>query len=227
VRWWLNNGGTNWRLLAGVKCDWEYYDGDGYVKVSYVDYPASNADGLVRNYNSNFTTARDALTGNFHNDSNAYYTPAIATYYSGGVYNIYRTFLYFNLFYAWAGITGVELHLKASDDGLTGYYAVGVQQGQQAASLSNDDYDAFTGALFGTFNINASPVDVNLTLNTDGFNYIESVRVAGGIAKLCLREYDHDYLNSSGGLGWGGYFGVYFSEQGVEADRPFLRLRYD
>jgi len=125
-----------------------------------------------------------------------------------------------------AGITAVELHLKASDDGSTGFYEVSVQEGTQGVALSNDDYDAFTGDLFGTFDVDASPKDINLTLNVDGFNYIESVRLVGGIAKLCLREYDHDYLNVSAGLGWGGYFGVYFSEA-IEADSPFLRLRYD
>lgn len=31
-RWWLFNESTKWRLLAGEKCSWEIYDGDGYIQ---------------------------------------------------------------------------------------------------------------------------------------------------------------------------------------------------
>lgn len=194
----------------------------------YYDYYSESEDGWVRNRNADFSTARDALTGDAYGDTDDYYEDAISVFNAGGYYNFYRSFLYFDLSSAPAGVTSVELHLKALLIDWQEYQSVYVQEGTQAASLSTADYDAFTGNPLGDFNVDndvVNPTIVNMPMNGTGLAYIQGV--IGGMAKLCLREYDHDFIDDDSWLGTGGDYGLYFSEAASEGDRPFLRLRYD
>jgi len=66
-----------------------------------------------------------------------------------------------------------------------------VQQGTQADILSVDDYDAFSGTEFGHTSGYAVNKWNEIVFNATGRDAINT----SGITKLCLREYDHDYLD--------------------------------
>jgi len=226
VRWWINSETNKWRLLAGVKCDWEYYD-DGYVKTAYLDYACDSADGWIKNTNVNWNTCRTAGTGDETNDdgSGFLYGGKIWAAHAAGNYIIHRTFLYFDLNGAPLGITGVELHVRAKSGG-SDPIAI-VQEGTQGSSLSNGDYDAFTGNEFGTFDPDTTEGDLSLTFNAFGYSYVEGIVGSGGIAKLCLREYAHDHQNLVVPDFYSYAVSIYLENDVHEEYRPFLRLRYD
>ena len=227
VRWWLNNGGTKWRMLAGTICSWEFYDGEGYPRVAFMDFVGDDDDGYIQYENANWTTCRTAPTGDLVNDDGSGFLYGIraTTEYNAVVYKIRRSFLFFDLAGAPMGITQVELYIKGKSGG--GDPLVLVQEGTQGKPLSTADYDAFTGSVFALLDPGTTDADYVVPLNFDGVYYMELVVALGGIAKFCLREYDHDF----GGLTVPAYYNYslmfYDNDYPTPAYRPFLRLRYD
>ncbi len=98
-----------------------------------------------------------------------------------------------------------------------------LQEGTQSDSLAWADYDAFTGSPFVT---QAWVIGSNiLTLSAAGLTYIQSK--FGNTAKLCMREYDHDYLNVAPSVGENFQAGLYWSGAAVAANRPKLTVTYE
>lgn len=62
------------------------------------------------------------------------------------------------------------------------------------------------------------------TMNVPGKIYIQGK--FGDTAKLCLREYDHDYLDVAPGVGEDFRSGLYWSGAAVAANRPKLTVTY-
>jgi hypothetical protein len=177
----------------------------------------SSNDGWVQALDkSTWQEARDAATGN---DSTRSGQNRYATAFGGYKpwdYNMGRAFFDFVLNQApGTVIVKAELHLYGYSNG--GISAC-VCQGTQSASLDRPDYDAFTGLLFDSIvSWNASGWNI-FDFNALGLAYINSIIT--GTAKICLREYDHDYLNVSTDALYLG--GVYFAEDATF--KPFLKL---
>ena len=97
---------------------------------------------------------------------------------------------------------------------------VSTQKGTQGAALSKDDYDSFTGSEYGhTANWSTSGYNT-LTYNAQGISDVNGL-VGSGEHKSCLREYTHDYLNSSSGTN--NYRnGGYYSDDTSGTKDPYL-----
>ena len=161
---------------------------------------STSKDGYVRQHNDyiSWSEAHDKSAGNSVNDSDGN-ADAIAKLevVSPQRPDIYRGFLPFDfsslptnktLFYARLTVVGVK-----KDSGTSPH--ITVQEGTQADTLTTDDYDAFTGSYFTLLTPPASQASFGNAFNSAGLTYLESK--VGGTAKLCLREYEHDYLNQS------------------------------
>lgn len=135
-------------------------------------------------------------------------------------YIVFRSFFDFDLsgIPEGASITWAKLTLKSY--GAETCIAI-IQEGTQSDTLDLPDYDAFTGALFDSLTWAAGSNE--FTLNTAGKTYIRSKFT--GTAKLCMREYNHDYLNAEPGVGESFQAGCYWSGAAA-ANRPKLEIRY-
>lgn len=147
---------------------------------------------------------------------------AIRARWQGIDTNIYRSFFDFDLSGIPAGATITECTLTLQSYG--GFTCdLSIQEGTQNDPLGTDDYDAFTGSLFDSKTwILGSNV---FTLNVPGQTYIQSK--FGATAKLCMREYPHDYLNISPANGEDFKAGLYWSGAAVAANRPKLTVTYE
>ena len=159
---------------------------------------STSKDGYVRQYNDyiSWSEAHDKTSGNAVGDSDstadAY---AKLENLSPQRPDICRGFLPFDfsslptnrtLFYAKLTVVGVKKDSGTSPK-------ITVQEGTQADTLTTDDYDAFTGSYFTLLEPPSSQATFGNTFNAAGLSYLESK--VGSTAKLCLREYDHDYLD--------------------------------
>ena len=150
---------------------------------------------------------------------------------STGYTLIARTFLYFDMSSIPAGVDIIAAKLK-----FFGYEAkrdyICVQQGLQGNDLQLNDFGRFTGPLLAapikyvdySYSSDWGLIPNEFDFNADGIAYLNSVK--GGTAKLVIREYEHDYLNTQPPAGAGHYTnGSYFSEAGGDLI-PFLEIAY-
>jgi len=155
-------------------------------------------DGVIfrRVWNSTWTNVRDnsfgiATTTTSRLSIYAGYEnpPAPLTYY----YHIGRAFLNFDLSSLSRTVTGVTLRIYSNNS--SDAIRMIVQKGTQGDStLIDDDYSSFEEPIFSDLTINSEYKSKNdFIFNEAGISYINSV--IGDKAKLCLREYAHDYLN--------------------------------
>lgn len=135
-------------------------------------------------------------------------------------YIIFRSFFDFDLsgIPEGASITWAKLTLQSYGAETCN---TGIQEGTQSDSLALADYDAFTGSLFDTLTW-AAGSNV-FTLNTAGKTYIRSKFTS--TAKLCMREYNHDYLDAAPGVGENFQAGCSWSGAAA-ANKPKLEIRY-
>jgi len=168
-----------------------------------------------------WTTIHGAATGNILFLGETETDTAIRARWQGIDMDIYRSFFDFDLSGIPAGAT-----LKVCKLTLQSYGAftcdASIQEGTQTGDPFGGDYSAFTGSLFGmkTWIIGSNV----FTLNVPGQIYIQSK--FGATAKLCMREYDHDYLNVSPADGEDFKAGLYWSGAAVAANRPKLTITY-
>ncbi len=175
--------------------DWEE---DGNLKVIL----SGTDDGGVDNYENgaaNWSLLHDATDGDSINLNPAFYQAPVVNYDSGFEdWYLRRTFIHFDLDnLSGKQIVGAELHVRGWTEGSGD--PCSVQQGTHAIPPTTADYDSFTGTLFGLVSSWAISDWNVFTLNGLGVDYLNSI--IGNIAKLCLREYDYDYLNVDPGGG--------------------------
>ena len=79
------------------------------------------------------------------------------------------------------------------------YYSAVVvaQKGTQADTLSAADFDNFTGSEYGHVTVSQKNTTYSITLNATGISDVQTAADNSAVAKICLREYTHDYLNSA------------------------------
>jgi len=134
--------------------------------------------------------------------------------------DIYRSFFDFDLSSIPSGASIVSCSFEVKSFG--GEICIAsIQEGTQSDTLGTNDYDAFTGAFFSTLTW-AAGSNV-FTLNAAGLTYIESK--FGNTAKLCMREYAHDYLDIMPGDGEDHKAGLFWSGAGV-GNRPTITIKY-
>jgi hypothetical protein len=181
---------------------------------------ADSTDGIVAKSGYGWDTIHDAESGHFSNASAPYSREATKVYnFTDNGYTITRSFFIFDL-------TAVPIKMpKSVTLQLTEYVqhdtGVSVHKGTQQGRPYNYDYDSFEPQIFG----NATWQDgVNLiAFNLYGIAYIASV--LGSQAKLCIREYDHDYLDIAP-TGYKNYRnGCHYSETTNPDHRPKLLIQ--
>jgi len=97
-----------------------------------------------------------------------------------------------------------------------------IQEGTQNDPLTIFDYDAFSGLCFNT---QTWVIGENVfEMNVAGLIYLTSK--FGNTAKLCMREYNHDYLDIEPGEGEILQAGLYWSGTAVAEDRPKITITY-
>jgi len=153
---------------------------------------------------------------------------AIAGGYNGGSYNdLVRSFYYFDL--SGIPISGkivsavLNIAGNADDDG-----KLCVMEGTQNDILGITDYQAFSGNYFAAIDWVAglrSPFPQNeFNFNAEGLLYVQSK--FGSTAKLCVREFDHDYNNNPIALDEDCESGGCYANIATAIDRPKLTVTY-
>jgi len=183
-----------------------------------ITFTATPDDGFVENYGGSWDTVRGASAGKTVYDDIGAATFAIrAARYISGNRHIARSFFSFPTapLPDDCHITAVTLRLHS----WTYSSSVSVQKGTQADTLTTASYNDFSGSEYGHTSWGAGYN--NITFNAQGRADISKT----GATKLCVREYDHDYLNSEPD----GIFdnGCYFSEKLGEDVQPQLVVTYE
>lgn len=178
---------------------------------------ARSDDGYIRTDWRDWPDVRDRASGDSVWAASTFNNYGMATMRGGAaLYKIYRSFFSFDLSaLPNKTIRSAVLRLCCTVDTANN---ISIQQGTQNIPITLTDYQAFTGSYFAAqtylYGLN------DLTFNAAGLIYLKSC--LGSVAKLCGREYDHDYRNSQPGAN--AYFtnAIAYSEWGVSAQRPQL-----
>ena len=190
-------------------------------------YPEAS-DGWIMNMDSTWNAARGATEGMDCGHSDSYKAAALSAYTDSGDYFIYRCFFRFDL----SAIPASAQILRAFFFSTTYQNHdshVGCQRGTQGPLIDEMNYNSFAEPLFGSCLWHAFDPDNlrenEIMFNAAGLTYLQSR--FGYTAKLCLREYDHDYLNNSP-TDPEGYIrnGIYFSEAPGNLYKPQLEINY-
>jgi len=191
----------------------------GFTTIVEATITASN-DGRFGGLDWQWATAHAMDPGNVIPAPETETDTAIEAKYDGMNYKIFRAFVSFDLSAIPAGAVVTACTFRAINYG-TDVCDVTVQEGTQSTSLSEFDFQEFTGSYFdmATWIIGNNV----FTLNTAGIAYIQGV--IGATANLCMREYDHDYLDVAPGLGEDHKAGCYWSGAAAN-NRPRLSVTY-
>lgn len=184
----------------------------------------STADGRIYSQEATWDAARNNPTTLVTLTTDIVSNMAMQARFQIGSYWVGRSFLYFDLSAIPSGRPIVSATV-----GVVGYLnaltQVSIQEGTQADTLTNADFNAFSGTAFSilTWQKYAAPnFNTNLfELDSAGKTYVRSK--FGSTAKFCLREYTKDYLDvepTGPGAANGMYYANYF-----DADyRPYISI---
>jgi len=173
--------------------------GDGYI------YGGSSED---------WDTIHDIGTGASADTDDHQWSHSAAAYFIDPIYRIYRAFFYFDTSALSGSVTAasVNIHGFSKDNN------VSAMQGTQGSPLTTADFDSFTGSEYDHIVWNK---DTYNTINYGGGDLADID--LEGTTKVCLRDYDYDYLDSAP-LSDDGVSGCYYSdEEGTDYD-PYLEI---
>lgn len=168
------------------------------IQTTSVIYQSSTLDGFVvkkDSFGTDFQEIRDSATGSYANDTEDIVASGFYNVLFGDV-SLKRGFFYFNTSSIpdSAIVLNTSLLLTvvsadSSDDTLN----FSVQRGTQNLSgLTVNDYQSYTGPIYNRQEtIKTAGTQINFTFNNSGVNDINKT----GITRICLRNYDYDYLN--------------------------------
>ena len=193
------------------------------TKATSIDRIGTSKDGNIYHNDALWANVYGAATGTGADDTQtgSYYATE-AKKFAGGNYMAQRSFFYFDL----SGVSGILIATAVSLSlfkSLNGDSSVSVQQGTQASTLTTADYDAFTGTKFGHTSWAGSGY-IDIDFDAAGIAYVQTL-IGSGTAKLCAREYEHDYSNSAPGDGIDYSNGLIYSE-GSADEVPLLKITY-
>ena len=154
---------------------------------------------------------------------------AVSAIESAGDFNISRAFFEFDLSGLPSGKTIIEakLYLCPNEDDTGDFAEVSFQESTAATTLVLASYNDFTGSSWGTMDFSGAQegVYVSGAFNAAGLTYLEG-KIGVGDAKICVREYDHDYSNLAPGTGETYDAGFYFFDSVRENSRPYLKITW-
>ena len=212
--WWISMGGTVWKaIIESTELEEEIV--------------SSTADGYIYKIGSSFSSwawvhAPGTASSTYPTLENyGWALDVTSVSCSGGYcYRIRRGFFYFDL----SGLSGPVNSCSLVLRGDTNEDAtIVVQQGTQASPFTTADWGSHTGNSFGSTTWDASGFNT-IAFNSTGIAYIQTIVNASGIALLCCREYDHDYLDVAPSEGESIASGCYFAESTTAAYRPKLLI---
>lgn len=191
------------------------------VKPVTVEITSSIKDGHVRNDDADWSTARTTGTGNVVDDNDVNFIHAMAVNYWSGIYNVYRSFFYFDLSSIPAGKTISEVVLLLTE---LIYHKTGVAvfEGTQAATLTVADFGAFESTEFASQAFEDGENEIEL--NSDGIQFVQDN--IGSEIKLCCRESDYDVGNVTPPASSNHNNGCYYADHSTAAYRPKLKVTY-
>ena len=189
---------------------------------------AQTSDGWVMNMGWTWDSARGATSGLDYSDSDSRNANGMRADYRGGDYVIYRCFFRLDLSGIPAGAEIISCHFWLSTY-LNADSAVACQRGTQGLSIDQDNFNSFAEPSYGLTNWHTydpiNPRENAINFNAAGLVYISSR--FGYTAKLCLREYAHDYRDIAP-REWEGEIrnGLFFSEESWAERKPQLKITY-
>ncbi|MBA7665613.1 hypothetical protein ES703_73687 [subsurface metagenome] len=180
------------------------------------------SDSVLRNTDkSTWTLARDSAASDAANDTAQSYSFSAQAERPAALFYCARSFFDFDLSSIPASKTIASATLSLTT---TGPYAhtISIQKGTQNIPSTVNDFQAFTGALFLN---KTTSIGLNIiTLNAAAITYLQSVLIS--TAKLCVREYNFDYLDVAPTALFG-RVGLYYSDTPTDADKPTLTITTD
>jgi len=184
------------------------------------------ADGTIFAYNTNWATARDTQGNAYAWDTTQADSSAMTARFYNTKYYLRRSFLFFDLAALPAGVSISSVVLS-----VLGYFnadsSVVAFQGTQHNPLQSSDWLAFTGGFFAGISWTKKGVGIynfnDMVFDSAGRAYVRSA--AGSTAKICLREYNHDYLNVAP-AGNTPFNGMFFANHADPYTRPYLTITY-
>ena len=188
-----------------------------YAPENLVD--GDQKSGYFDNTDTTWALARDAATAD--NFTVADEGDLKAEEDGGGNYIVNRIPVIFDLSSFPSGtITAAKLFFYTSG----GDSSVSAQEGTFGTSPAAADFDSFTGSTFGTVDISSATDEFkSISFNAAGITYLQGV--LGSTAKIMLREYEHDYLNSAPASSTSFDNNVHLFGSGVSTS-PFLVLTF-
>jgi len=195
---------------------------------AYIDaetvYSSTN-DGYIWYFWSDWNTVHDFTGGPITpSDSDATAMSAAAYYLFTDNYCINRLFYVFSLSGLSGEVTEVNFCVRTAPDGEDAISAC-IQQGTQSDPIGGYDFDNFTGSYFDTETLSTTSQTLNtFAFNSTGKSYISGV--LGSTAKLCMRQYPNDYVDTQPGIGDMGavFTNLYFADETGTSKDPYLAI---
>ena len=179
-------------------------------------------DCQIKNYQTTWDETRNGATGTGIFCDVGIQTGMVQAWRGATAHQIRRYFFSVDLstIPVAATITGVVLRLTSYGSNFCG---VSVQEGTQAETITTGDYDQFTGNYFAEIDwvggIN------EFTFNQAGLDFMTGE--IGTMAKVCLREYDHDYGNVQPAVNDNFLCGNYGPTTANDEDKPQFMITYE
>ncbi len=217
LNWEIIRDGDDLIYIKTPGPNWGRYQLPALVGVDKATIFSTTADGMVDNFEADWDTNRNAVTGSNVADASHVDNDAVSVKSVGP--KISRTFFYFDV----SGESGTVSSVNFS---IYGYVNAGseysVQLGTQGASLATTDFDSFSGNTYGQSSSFAINQHNPVTLNAQGISDLQ-VQIGSGTFKACCREYTYDYSNG----GWGNVAcGVTFADEELTTKDPYLEITY-
>lgn len=192
---------------------------------------SSTADGFVYRYGGSgesWSSVQGAASGTavYYTDESSGYGISAECAYSvpSNIYIVFRSFFYYDLTsFSSATVLSASENLMGRSYVYGSLNSVSSQHGTQSDTLGLGDFDAFSGTAYGTVSgWSASQYNI-IVYNSTGISDIQAA--LGGIFKTAVREYEHDYLNSSPGPSSAYYDGgVRYAETSGTDQDPYLNI---
>lgn len=200
-----------------------------FVDCSYIDADiiyGETTDGVINSPGSTFVwnTERAAGTGSGVAAGQTTNGAAVTSWNSGNFFGLARSFFMFDTSSVVGAISACSMNIYgATRDGaynVTG--DVSVQEGTQGTSLTNADYNQFTGVYFSTIAAGSWSASA---YNTFTFNALGISKVdTAGITQICCRNYTRDYLNNAPALNFLYASGMTYANYTGTTRDPYLEI---
>ncbi len=167
---------------------------------------------------ANWPAARDPAASEDCYTDQEFYSYAVNALRIMGTWYCSRSFFDFDLSSISSGLSIISATFRFTTDFIFDDTAC-LQQGTQGIPLTVNDYHAYTGNILGQ-----KPVVEGtnfIYFNSDGLSYLQSV--FGSTAKICMRDYDFDYLDVAPG-DLGSHIETHFADAPDNDDKPMLTI---